>query len=133
MDPNQTQNQNLDNPTPPSGNVPPPPNIPTPPAPQGGPGIPPQSTGPVENKQNGKLILFLVISILLLIVLGVIYFMATQLGNQNKVGTITPTPTVAQPTSTPTPTPLSEEDIDTIDLGNPEADLKNIEDDVNQL
>ncbi|MBI4092244.1 MAG: hypothetical protein HY427_03510, partial [Candidatus Levybacteria bacterium] len=44
-----------------------------------------------------------------------------------------PTPTQALPTSTPTPTPLSEKDIDTIDLGDPEADLKSIEDDVKQL
>lgn len=113
MDPNQ--NQNIPNPTPPQAPVSPPAgNVPTP-------------------KSNGKILLFIAVGILLLIVLGVIYFMATQLNNQNKTEDITPIPTQALPTSTPTPTPLSEKDIDTIDLGSPEADLKGIDEDVKQL
>jgi hypothetical protein len=77
-------------------------------------------------------IIFIVVGIILLVVLGLTYFIAQQMslpGNQP-----IPTPTqVPTPTLTPTPTPLSEKDIDTIDLGNPEADLKIIEDDLRQL
>lgn len=135
MDPNQ----NINNPNSTTG-VAPAPQTPT--ASQAGPAgtIPPEqasqpgapsTAGAQDPKSNSKMILFIVIGILLLIVLGVIYFMATQLNKQNAAPI--PTPTQALPTSTSTPTPLSEEDIDTIDLGNPEADLKNIEDDVNQL
>lgn len=127
MDPNQPPNQALNNPAPPAGNVSPVPPTPTPTTSppsgrQGGPAVLP----------NSKIILFIVIGILLLIVFGVTYFLASQLGKQNQAQ-VTPTPTQALPTSTPTPTPLSEKDIDTIDLGNPEADLKGIEDDVKQL
>lgn len=86
-----------------------------------------------DPKSNGKMILFIAAGILLLIVLGIIYFMAAQFNSRNKAREITPTPTQALPTSTPTPTPLSEKDIDTIDLGSPEADLKNIDEDVKQL
>ena len=142
MDPNQNQNQTIPNPTPPqapvsptAGNVPPVQPA-SPNASLGGsaaPPAPPNVPSAEDPKSNGKIILFIVVSILLLIVLGVIYFMATQLNNQYKTERITPTPTQALPTSTPTPTPLSEKDIDTIDLGNPEADLKTIDEDVKQL
>ena len=82
---------------------------------------------------NSKMVLFIAVGILLLIVLGVTYFLATKLNNQNNAQ-VTPAPTqVPTPTLTPTPTPLSEEDIETIDLGSPETDLKGIEDDVKQL
>ena len=133
MDPNQ--NQNIPNPTPPQAQSQAAPTaVSAPPggAPQPG-SFPPQSGGQSAPKSNGKILLFIVVGLLLLIVLGVIYFMATQLNKQYKTERITPTPTQALPTSTPTPTPLSEKDIDTIDLGGPEADLKSIEDDVRQL
>ncbi|OGH17744.1 MAG: hypothetical protein A2868_00170 [Candidatus Levybacteria bacterium RIFCSPHIGHO2_01_FULL_40_15b] len=128
MDPNQNQNIQtppVQNPMgTPGGTIPPPPTTPIPSI---------QTPNNPIGKSNGKVILFIAVGILLLIVLGVIYFMATQLNNQNKTEDITPIPTQALPTSTPTPTPLSEKDIDTIDLGNPETDLKSIEDDVKQL
>lgn len=60
--------------------------------------------------------------------------MAQQLNSPSRQESITPTPTqVPTPTSTPTPTPLSEKDIDTIDLGDPDTDLKIIDEDVKQL
>mgnify|MGYP001585049948 CR=1 FL=1 len=125
MDPNQNQTTMNTTapqvPSAPAGNVPPVPMAPPSPVP------------PETPKSNGKILLFIAVGILLLIVLGVIYFMATQLNNQNKTEGITPIPTQALPISTPTPTPLSEKDIDTIDLGNPEADLKSIDEDVKQL
>ncbi len=84
-------------------------------------------------KSNNKMGLFIVLGILLLVVLGVIYLMVQGFSKQNEMRAI-PTPTQTPiPTNTPTPTPLSEEDIDTIDLGSPAADLKNIDEDVNQL
>lgn len=125
MDPNQ--NQNIPNPTPPQAPSAPAGNVPPVPMP------PPSPVPPEAPKSNGKILLFIAVGILLLIVLGVIYFMATQLNNQNKTQDITPTPTQALPTSIPTPTPLSEKDIDTVDLGNPETDLKNIDEDLKQL
>ena len=131
MDPNQTQNQNLNNPNTPTSSVPPVPPAPPPPAPP--PVAPSQPSPTQEAKSNGKVVLFIVAGILLLIVLGAIYFMAQQFRSSSQQKP-TPTPTqVPTPTSTPTPTPLSEKDIDTIDLGNLDADLKNIEDDVKQL
>ncbi len=123
MDQNQTPTPPIQNPTP----VVPPVQSPVPPA--------PSNPTPSAPKSNGKIILFIAVGILLLIILGAIYFMATQLNNRTKAPEVTPTPiqVSATPTPTPTPPPLSEKDIDTIDLGSPEADLKNIEEDVKQL
>ena len=125
MDPNQNQTTMNTTapqvPSAPTGNVPPVPMAPQSP-------VPPEAT-----KSNRKTLLFIAVGILLLIILGVIYFTATQLSSQYKTEKITPVPTQALPTLTPTPTPLSEKDIDTIDLGSPEADLKSIDEDVKQL
>lgn len=129
MDPNQNiPNQNQMPPAPPpAGIVPPAQQPPIPPT-------PPMSSQVENPKLNSKLILFIAVGILLLFVLGLIYFMAQQLNSSPQQESITAAPTqIPTPTMTPTPTPLSEKDIDTIDLGNPENDLKKIDDDVKQL
>lgn len=140
MDPNQNQPQT---PTPPPTVPPvqnpmggpttpaPPPQVPPSGAPQPV-SLPDQGTGQSAPKSNGKIILFIIIGTFLLVVLGLIYFMAQQFNSSRQ--NIAPTPTqILTPTPSPTPTPLSEEDIDTINLGSPEADLKVIEDDIKQL
>ena len=126
MDPNQTQNQNPTNSGP--ANVPP---VAPPPAPPVNPIMPAPNDPP--SQQNGKMIFLIVLGTILLISLGIIYFMAMQMNNSKQTPTPTPIPTQALPTLTPTPTPLTEDDIDTIDLGSPDTDLKTIDEDLKQL
>lgn len=145
MDPNQ--NLNPTQPQPPAPNpfaetpiAPPPPVTNLGPTAEGTAPIPESSTpdpAPVNSstppQSNGKVILFVVGGVLLLVVLGVIYLLALQFNNQGKVEVAQVPVSTPMPQASPTPTPLSEEDIDKIDLGDPQTELNNIDSDVKQL
>ena len=126
MDPNQQQN----NPTAPSA---PNPMVSVNPVP------PPAGQAPLANgaqmnppKNGNKIILLAALAfVMLLIVIGLYYF-ASQYNAPSKNPQPTPVPTVSTPTLTPTPV-LSENDIDAVDIVNPETELKPIDEDVKQL
>lgn len=135
---NLNQSQNLP-PTSPLGTIPPAPQVPTPPTPQPtNPITPPIQPPPLpqasdSSKGSNKAVLFGGLGVIALAIIGGIYFLAVQYSQKTaQVPEITPIPRVS---ASPTP-PLveaTEKDINKIDLGNPENELKGIEQDLKEL
>lgn len=88
---------------------------------------------PVKSGGN-KTILFVALGVLVVITLGVLYFLALNFNNTSyQASQITPIP---QKAASPTPsvqTQATEADINTIDLGNPDEDINSINQDLGQL
>jgi hypothetical protein len=85
-------------------------------------------------KDGSKTTLILgAIAIIGIVVIGAIYFMAVKYSEQvNNIPQITPIPRAAI-SPTPPVAEATEADIDTLDLGDPEEELKSIEQELNQL
>lgn len=130
-DQNQTtQDQNIQGPAQPSAaSVPqtggtPPVNPPTPAA------NPPDIKAP--SGAGGKILLFVLTGIVVIVLVSATYFLAIKNSVQPQNPKNAP---ILQPTVSPTPptVEIQAETVESIDLGNPEEDIKSIEQDYNQL
>lgn len=83
-----------------------------------------------------KMILFIIIGLVVLVILGVVYFMALRASTPTETTQIQ-TPTTApspSPTQIPSPTiGATEENVENIDVPDPSQDLNTINQEVNQL
>lgn len=118
----------------PTGSVPPtnPPPAPTvPPVVNTQPSATPPGASYPDLKSN-KTLLFVILGIVLVVILGTIYVIVM---GKNLTGTKapipSPSPIVEQPTITPTPTP--PDDINSVEIPNPDIDFTPINQDLNQL
>lgn len=113
----------------PVGNPPPPfqpPPVQAPPPPPGRP-----ATG--SSMGSNKTVLFGGLGVIALAIIGGIYFLAVQYSQKTaQVPEITPIPRISL-SPTPPLVEATEADIDNIDLGDPENDLKGLDQDVKQL
>ncbi len=109
--------------------TPPPPVGTVPPALNTQPPVTPPGMSYPDPKSN-KTLLFVILGIVLVVILGTIYVIAM---GKSLTGSKVPTPSpiVEQPTATPTPTP--SDDINSVEIPNPDADLTPIAQDLNQL
>lgn len=129
-------------------NIPPqtPPPANTPPVPQVASPEPPVSPTPDQpvtaysapkTPGNNKTIMLLILVVVMALIVGGIYFLAIKAQDTQTapVAEITPAPQpTTEPTTAPSPTAVpTDEDVNNLDLGNPEEDLKTIEDDLKQL
>lgn len=103
---------------------------------QTSPVTPPLGTTPPQMdppKSGNKMILLAILVFVMFIIVIGIYFFALQYNAPRETPQPTPAPTIpSSPTPTPTPT-LDEKDIDSVDIPNPETELKPIDEDVKQL
>ena len=135
---NNNSNQQQDNPTVP---VMPNPVVSTGPAePQIPQAQPPTPTLPIPDgahidppKSGNKIILLAAIAFIMFLIVVVIYLFALQNNAPKETPVPTPVPTVIlTPTPTPTQT-LDENNIDAVEIIDPEVELKTIDEDVKQL
>ncbi len=119
----------------PIGNPPPPfpPSPIQPPPPSSGMG----NTGDTPQgsllKSGSKTVLLAALAVGALVLVGGIYFLAIKYSGQGaSIPEITPIPRIS-PSPTPPLTEATEADINTIDLSDPEDELKSIDQDANQL
>lgn len=106
--------------------------IPTPPIQQTPPVAPPSPQDNNEKQPVNKSIFFIVAAIIIVVILALLYFFALNSSNQDIQEAPVPIPT-ASPTPIQITEELTEDDIETIDLGNPEGDLEEIEEELNNL
>lgn len=123
-------------PTPPSTTMPPTDSTPTTPPPPDQPAASASSTPPphADGKPLNKGIIFAVIAVIIVIILGLLYFFALSSGNKGpEVAAPMPTPTVAVTPTVEAMEQVTEDDLETLDMGSPEAALEDIEADVDSL
>lgn len=135
MDPTQNQQQQQ---TPVSPQPVSPPPVSAPPVSNPPVGVPPPPPQPVTPNQvpppphgSDNKILFILIGALSLVVLVILVFILLnrQAGPSQIPANVTPT--VSQ--EAPTPSPTAEEDVESVDLGTVEAELKDIREDLEGL
>lgn len=127
------ENINNQTPTTASGQAvpqtPPPQAATVPPAVNPQPPVTPPAASSFDPKSN-KTLIIVILGIVLVVTLGTIYVIAIG-KNSTAKKTAAPSPVVEQPTATPNPTP--SDDINSVEVPNPQDDIDAVTQDLNQL
>lgn len=136
---NNTNNNQPFNLTPNETAAPPPtPVVPTPAEPPvippvQNPVVEPVSVPPPDAPKSNKTLLFVILAIVLVAVLGTVYVIFIMGKSSAPTPAEQPAPTaIPTPSVTPTPSPSAEE-INSMDVGDPQQDIDALNQDLNQL